>query len=316
MSDSSLTSSIASGISPQTSAKPLAGKRILVTRTREQASTFSERLSALGAQPIEFPTIHIVPPARWDQLDAALRRLYTQDRESYNWLVLTSTNGVHICMRRLLTLGYEPAALQHLYKVRIATIGPATASALEQYGLHADLVPTEYIAEAVTRALLQDAHDRQQPIAGQRILLARAAEARKVLVTDLRQAGAHVDEVAAYFTEAVGRDDARGAEVLELLQSGQLALLTFTSSSTVRNFVAWLKSCQQEDTASLFTVIQRNTHIASIGPITSQTARDYGLHVDCEAQEFTIDGLIAALITYYSMLPSDRFPLQDVSPPL
>ena len=288
----------ATDISAQTGLRPLEGKRILVTRTREQASTLSQHLLALGAQPIEFPTIRIVPPAQWEQLDAALRRLYTQGEEKYNWLVLTSTNGVHICMHRLIELGYEPAALQRVYKVRIATIGPATAGALEQYGLHADLVPDEYIAEGVTRALLQHARDHQQSLAGQRMLLARAAEARKVLVSDLRQAGAYVDEVAAYFTEAVGRDDARGAEVLHLLQTGQLAMLTFTSSSTVRNFVAWLKSCQQEGAASLLTVVARNTRIASIGPITSQTARDYGLSVDCEAKEFTINGLVDALVAY------------------
>jgi uroporphyrinogen-III synthase len=287
------------------SEQPLQGKRILVTRTREQASTLSQRLQTLGAQPVEFPTIRIVPPAQWDQLDAALLRLYSKNRtEGYDWLVLTSTNGVHICMRRLIELGYQPAELQSIYKIRIATIGPATAIALQQYNLHSDLVPDEYIAEGLTRALLQDAQTRQQPLAGQRILLARASEARKVLLTDLRQAGAYVDEVAAYFTEAVGRDDPNGTQVLQLLQTGQLNMLTFTSSSTVRNFIAWLQSCEQEDAKSLLTTVQQKTHIASIGPITSQTARDHGLRVDCEAKEFTINGLVDAIIAYYSTISS------------
>src|SRR5690349_15554170 len=166
---------------------PLTGKRVLVTRTREQASVLSARLQTLGAIPVEFPTIRIVPPEDWREIDTALRRLYATDGSGYDWLVLTSVNGVRICCQRLQSLGYEPEALQAKHHVRIATIGPATAASLTDYGLSADLVPDEYIAEGVAAALLADARARGVSVAGQRFLLARAAEARKVLADELRQ---------------------------------------------------------------------------------------------------------------------------------
>lgn len=291
-------------------ASPLHGKRVLVTRTREQASALSERLCALGATPFEFPTIRIVPPTDWTQLDAALHRLYAPGTQAamehaadapagYDWLVLTSANGVHICMQRARELGYTPAAL---HGVRVATIGPATAAALQTYGIQTDLVPDNYIAEGVVSALLEDAEARDVPIEGQRFLVARAAEARKILVTELQEAGALVDEIAAYTTHPVARDDERGQEVLRLLRAEQLDLLTFTSSSTVRNFVAWLKSCAASDAtadeAAILELVNQHTQLASIGPITSQTARELGLTVTIEAREFTIEGLITAIVKH------------------
>lgn len=276
-------------------AAPLAGKQILVTRTREQASALSEKLHLLGAIPVEFPTIRIVPPTDWRTLDAALLRLYASDGSGYAWLVLTSVNGVHICLQRLRELGYDPRAMRD---VRVATIGPATAAALADYGVSADLVPDEYIAEGLTRALLEDARQRQLPLTGQRILLARAAEARKLLFTELQQAGALVDEVPAYYTLPVARDDERGREVLRLLLDGRLDVLTFTSSSTVRNFVAWLKSAASEQPDQVVEQIMRRTQFASIGPITSRTARELGLRIDIEAKEFTIDGLVDAIVLH------------------
>jgi uroporphyrinogen-III synthase len=292
------------GVSASKSAEhsPLQSKRVLVTRTREQASHLSKLLQASGAIPVEFPTIRIVPPQDWSLLDTALKRLYFSEQEHqqaasrpYDWLVFTSANGVHICLERLISLGYDPRALKN---VRVATIGPATAAALATYGITADLVPGEYIAESVAAALIDDARQRGTTIAGQHLLLARAAEARKVLVTELQAAGAIVDEVAAYYTLAVAGDDERGQEIVRLLRERQLDILTFTSSSTVRNFVSWLKDCTQATPASsgdLASLLDQLT-IASIGPITSQTARDLGLHVDVEARKFTIDGLVEALI--------------------
>jgi uroporphyrinogen-III synthase len=185
--------------------------------------------------------------------------------------------------------------------VRIATIGPATAAALEGYGITTDLVPDEYIAEGVAAALVRDVQQRGLSLKGQRILLARAAEARKVLVTELQEAGAVVDEVAVYFTHAVAHDDEQGREVLRLLHTHQLDILTFTSSSTVRNFVTWLKSCEPGMTDSPLDLVAQIT-IACIGPITSQTARELGLHVDIEAKEFTIDGLVEAMIYHEETL--------------
>ncbi len=343
---------------------PLQGKRILVTRTRQQAGALSERLRALGAIPIEFPTIHIVPPQDWEPLDSALRRLCMAEATSgrpqgiaptiydmpgppleysrggdcphpapyYTWLVFTSANGVNICFERLRSIGYDARAISN---VRVAAIGPATAAALACYGVNADLVPDEYIAEGVAAALIEDARQRGELLAEKRILLARAEGARKVLVTELREAGAVVDEVAAYRTSAATGDDEQGREVLRLLQARQLDILTFTSSSTVRNFIHWLVECTGKDDivgesggvgltapsendksghpalgagihdnsgshgiVSLAWFAGGRPKIACIGPITSQTARELGLDVDIEAKEFTIDGLVEAIVQH------------------
>jgi uroporphyrinogen-III synthase len=273
-------------------ALPLQGRRILVTRTREQAGTLSERLRALGALPVEFPTIRIVPPQDWEPLDNALTRLCT---EGYDWLVFTSANGVNICFQRLHSLGYQAGDLGN---VRVAAIGPATAAALAQYGISADLVPGEYVAEGVASALIDDARQKGESLLGKRVLLARAAEARRVLVTELQGAGAIVDEVAAYFTDAVTRDDERGQEVVRLLQSHQLDVITYTSSSTVRNFMKWLGQVDPGFVDEFLHLVAKHAQpkIACIGPITSQTAREFGLDVHIEAQEFTIGGLVDAII--------------------
>ena len=273
-------------------ALPLQGKRILVTRTREQAGILSERLLSLGAVPVEFPTIRIVPPQDWEPLDNALRRLCAS---GYDWLVLTSTNGANICFERLRTLGYQS---NNLGNVRVAAIGPATAAALAQQGITADLVPDEYIAESVAVALIDDAQQKGVSLGGKRILLARAAGARKVLVTELQRAGAIVDEVAAYYTIAVASDAERGQEVVHLLQSHQLDMITFTSSSTVRNFMQWLMQCEPGFVDEFIRLVTKHAQpkIACIGPITSQTAQEFGLQVHIEAQEFTIDGLVSAII--------------------
>ncbi len=285
-------------------ALPLQGKRILVTRTREQAGMLSTRLQALGALPIEFPTIRIAPPVDWTQFDAAQHRLYGRDSSgaqhpAYDWLIFTSVNGVHIWLDRAQSLGYDARALRG---VRVATIGPATAAALERGGIVADLIPGEFVAEGVAAALIQDAQERGPTLAGKHILLPRAAEARKVLVTELQEVGALVDEVAAYYTVPVAADDERGREVLRMLRERQIDILTFTSSSTVRNFVSWFKSSSQaasetEDLSDLLAPLNALT-IACIGPITSQTARELGLHVTIQASEFTIDGLVSAIIQH------------------
>lgn len=277
---------------------PLQGKRVLVTRTRDQASVLSEQLRDLGAIPIEFPTIRIVPPHDWSELDAALRRLYEPNESSasfYNWLVFTSANGVSICCERLRTLGYDPRTLKN---VRVAAIGPATAATLARYGLSADLIPDEYIAEGVAAALIADAQKQGNPLEGQRILLARAAEARKVLVTELQHVGAQVDEVAAYYTHIVAHNDEHGRVILDMLRQRQLDILTFTSSSTVRNFSIWLHSAIQNDPLLKLETLLAYPTLACIGPITAQTARELGLHVDIEAKEFTIDGLVNALVQH------------------
>jgi uroporphyrinogen-III synthase len=306
-----------------TTSFPLQGKRILVTRASKQAGALSDRLRKLGAIPVEFPIIQIAPPEDWVPLDDALKRLCVRrspiyhgtpiyrgeflvhqgtseakEAESYyTWLVFTSANGVNICFDRLNTLAYNT---NDIGKVRVAAIGPATAQALRHHGVEPDLVPDEYIAEGVAAALIEDAHRNGVSLEGKRILILRAAEARKVLVEKLQRAGAKVEEVAAYRTRGAVIDDEQGHEVLRLLQAGLLDILTFTSSSTVRHFVQWLADCAPGAAVSPIALVTHNPQlkIACIGPITSQTARELGLDVQIEASEFTIDGLVEAIVQH------------------
>ena len=182
----------------------------------------------------------------------------------------------------------------------MAVIGPATAAALAQYGIAADLVPAEYMAEGVVTAMVEESKRRGESLVGKRVLLARAAEARQVLVSGLLQTGTVVDEVAAYRTVSAAGEDEQGREVLRLLQSQQLDMLTFTSSSTVRHFMHWLMECTAENGAAGTDLIAYNPQlkIACIGPITSRTARELGLDVHIQAKEFTIDGLVGAIVEY------------------
>jgi uroporphyrinogen III methyltransferase / synthase len=244
--------------------RPLFGRRVVVTRSREQASELSDRLRALGADPVEVPTIRITDP---DDGGAALRRAV--DRiGSYDWVVLTSPNGA----RRLLD-GLRDA--RDLGGVKLAAIGPGTADALRRGNLVADLVPERFVAEA-----LLDEFPRP-PGSGGRVLLARAAVARDVLPEGLRSMGWEVDVVDAYRTVAVDitadqRDALARADVV-----------TFTSSSTVERFVA------AAGTESVPPVV------ACIGPVTAGTARDHGLHVDVVAEVHTIAGLVAGLVGFF-----------------
>lgn len=278
-------------------ARPLLGRRILVTRTREQASSFSERLRKLGAIPFEFPIIRIAPPLDWQPLDDALRHLCGATFAYYDWLIFTSVNAVESVFGRLNEFGL---AFPLTGVTRVAAIGPATAAALAHYGVQTDLVPGEYIAEGVAVSLIEDAKSRGASLAGKRILLPRAAVARDVLVTELKAAGAIVQEVAAYRTLSVSSDDAQGIEVARMLQAGELHILTFTSSSTVRNFMQWLMSSAPGMVEKLRASVAGETLpiIACIGPITAQTARELGLYPQIEATTFTIEGLIEAIVSH------------------
>ena len=272
--------------------RPLEGRRILNTRTHEQAGIFSSQLRALGAITVEFPTIQVVAPKDWEQLDSAIKRLCEADW--YHWLVFTSANGVRICFERLFKLGYH---IESIGEVRIAAIGPATAMTLTKYGVKVDLVPDTYIAEAVASTLIEDARKQGEPLEGKRLLLARAEEARNVLITDLQRVGIEVDVVAAYRTVGINKDDDRGQMIFRQLEAQELDIITFTSSSTVRNFMLWLK---EYDVTFTNTFISRvvefaRPKIACIGPITAQTARECGLKVHIEAHEYTISGLVEAI---------------------
>jgi len=255
--------------------RPLFGKTILVTRAREQASDFRVLLEGRGARCLEFPTIQVASPASWEALDNALR-----DLERYDWVIFTSVNGVRFVFKRLEALGKDVRALRGL---RLAAIGPKTARALQERGLRLNLVPSEYRAEAVIEAL------GEAEIRGRRFLLPRAARAREVLPEKLAEMGGKVDVVPAYETV---RPTERADEVRRLLRGGAIHCITFTSSSTVENFVAMVGG---DDLPSLVG----QTVVACIGPITADTAREHGLHVEITPGEYTIEALTAALVDHF-----------------
>ncbi|MHB1133998.1 MAG: uroporphyrinogen-III C-methyltransferase [Chloroflexota bacterium] len=256
--------------------QPLFGRKVLVTRAREQASTLTTLLESKGARVWELPTIAFVRPPDFGPAESALQSL-----ARYDWVVFTSANGVERALEQLMSQRCDARAFG---SCRLAAIGPATAAALAQYGLRADYVPTEFVAEAVAAGL------RRHGIAGKRVLLARAAQARPLLAEQLRAAGAEVDDVALYDTVL---PLSVPAEALALLRAGEFDALTFTSSSTARHFVALLG---ETDLAAMLA----KTTVACIGPITAATARELGLRVDVQAQEYTIPGLVRALENHYA----------------
>ncbi len=264
--------------------RSLAGLRVLVGRARHQASALSAGLRKLGADVIEIPFIEIRQPRSYKPLDSALKHL-----DEYDWLVLTSVNGADAVWGRAKKLRLGKKQFQHL---QIAAIGPATSKAIKKHGLKVDVVPEEYVAESVVKSL-------RRQVKGKRVLLARARVARDVIPHELRKLGAQVDVVEAYETVIPKSSRLRLRAVLKDPKR-RPNVITFTSSSTVRNFVALLgKSVQmwrgrprpRRSAPSTFDGIQ----FASIGPITSSTLRELGLRVDIEAKEYTIPGLIAAI---------------------
>ena len=251
--------------------RPLFGKRILVTRARVQASALTEKLTALGAACIEAPVIRIAPPADgYAALDGAIAEL-----NAYQWLIFTSVNGVEHFFARLHAAGKDTRALGY---ARVAAIGAATSAALRAFGIRADLVPPEFRAEAVAEELRPLLPPRA------RILLPRAQEARDVLPDTLRAHGAIVDVVAAYETVPEIED----ATIAQRLASGEIDMVTFTSSSTVKNLVKMLGN---------ITPLQQ-VKIACIGPVTADTARSFALEPDIVAKEYTIDGLVRSIKEY------------------
>ena len=255
--------------------RPLFGKRVLVTRAREQASALSARLRDMGAEPVELPTIRLAPPADYGPLDRAIESLST-----YQWVIFTSANGVQYVMRRLWDKGLDARAFA---TARLAAIGPATAAELERFGLRVDFVPTSFVAEAIASELEVEA--------GARILLPRADLARIDLVEALIQRQCAVEEVTAYRTLL---HEHTPIEVRELFAE-TFEVVTFTSSSTVRNLVDLLRSA----IGATWREVLTGAIIACIGPITAETARSLGLEPDIVAEEYTIDGLVNAIVGYF-----------------
>jgi uroporphyrinogen-III synthase len=250
----------------------LQGKRIIVSRAKEQAGSLSQLLEAKGAEVVEIPFIEIRPAQSYEALDKAIENVL-----NYDWLILTSVNGVKALFSRLEKQGKSEADLLHL---KVVAIGPATRKAIEKHGIPVDIMPEEYVAEAVVEEL-------RGQVKGERVLLVRAKVARDVIPNALRELGARVHVMEAY--ETVVPETSR-TTILEALRAAKKPFaITFTSSSTVKNFVELVG---EESTKS---GILDGVKLASIGPVTSATLRELGLPVDIEAKEYTVSGLAEAI---------------------
>ena len=262
--------------------RPLFGRRIVVTRSREQAGEMMDLLEERGAEAIPAPTIRITPPEDPGALDRACAEAGT-----FDWLVFTSANGVDHFMRRLLAIG----DVRDLKGVRICTIGPSTASKVQRYGIRVDLTPPEFRAEAVVEAL-KSAGD----VRGLRFLLPRADIARELLAEELRGAGAEVVEVAAYRTVLGSADPDGDHDVYRMLLDRQIDAVTFTSASTVRNFAQLYGQDQAAD-------LLRTTVVGCIGPVTAEAAEQLGIATTVMPARYTIPDLVDSLVEYFAARP-------------
>jgi uroporphyrinogen III methyltransferase/synthase len=255
--------------------RPLFGRKIIVTRAQAQAAEMMQRLEDLGAETIPFPTIRIEPPDDGRPLDEAIENL-----RRFDWVVFTSVNGVDAFMRRLAALGRDARALGH---IRLCAIGPVTAGRLAHYHLLVDCVPERFTSEEVVAALR-----KIEGVRGKSFLLPRSDIARSTLPDGLRELGCRVTEVVAYRI-AGGLDETAGPILFDLIKSGEIAYITFTSPSTARNFASYF------DAGQLKTIAGK-TRIAGIGPVTGEALRAIGLPPDVEADEFTVAGLVDAIL--------------------
>ena len=253
---------------------PLFGKTIVVTRKGDQAESMIDRLRELGAEPFFFPVIETVEPNDWAPLDEALNHL-----SRYEGLIFTSVNGVQFFFKRLKEIQQD---IRNLKGVRIFTIGPKTADAVRDLGIHVDVVPENFVAESLIESI------GKENINGKRFLIPRATVAREVLPEKLREMGGQIDVAPAYQTIL---PSLKSDTLAKRLQSGDIQVLTFTSSSTVKNFLALTGE-------SLIPEIKK-TRIACIGPITAKTAEDAGLTVDIIPKEYTVSSLLDAIEDYY-----------------
>jgi uroporphyrinogen III methyltransferase/synthase len=257
--------------------KPLFGKRILITRGREQSRKMAEKIIEQGGYPVLFPTIQIGPPDDFGPLDRAIGEVGT-----YDWIVFTSVNGVERFFQRFFEIRED---IRDMAGPRIGAIGPVTAGALRKRGLKVDLLAKEFIAEGVLAALTDG------DIKGKRFLIPRAEKARETLPEGIAARGGHVDVVTVYKTGVP--DNADLAQVRDLLKEKRVDAVTFTSSSTVTHLLEMLGRDQVPE-------LLDGIAVASIGPVTSGTLRENGFPVHTEASEYTIDGLVKALADYFA----------------
>ena len=264
------------------SSDALRGKRILVTRARSQALSLAQRIESLGGEVIEFPTIEIRPPESYGPLDQAIYQI-----ANYDWLIFTSVNGVEQFLNRFEKLGKNIA---NLAGIEVGAIGPETARRLTAAQIEPTFVPKQYQAEGILEALVPET------VLGKRILIPRAAKARDILPQTLRQWGAQVDVVEAYQTVLPQVDV---SALCRLLREGTIDMITFTSSSTATNFSVMLRD---QDLPRLLS----RAVIACIGPITKKTVEDLGMRPEIVSEEFTIPGLVRAMVDYFSRTANER----------
>jgi uroporphyrinogen III methyltransferase/synthase len=261
-------------------ARPLFGRRVLVTRPKEQARDLVQRLEAMGAEAIEAPMIRIVPPDDYAPLDGAIARV-----AEFDWLIFTSANAVDAFVDRLLD---GPRDLRALKGVKLCVVGPVTGERLARYGLKVDLTPDEYRAEALARAIAE-----RTDVRGQKILLPHADIARELLADELRRLGADVTEVVAYRTTVADAECEDEPDVYRMLLERRIDVVTFTSASAVRNFVRIVGA---EPAADLLA----STAVAVIGPVTAEAAAQYNIATTIVPQSYTIPALVDAIVRHFS----------------
>jgi uroporphyrinogen III methyltransferase / synthase len=260
--------------------RPLFGKRVLITRPRDQAADFVQLVEAAGAEAIEAPMIRIVPPDDYGPVDEACARVGT-----FDWIIFASSHAVDAFMERLLKTGQDVRALSG---VKLCAVGPATAGHLSKYGLKSDLTPAEYRADAVLRAL-SDAAD----VRGLRVLLPHADIGRELLAEELKKRGAAVTEAVAYCTVIAEAEREGEPDIYHMLLNGRIDVVTFTSPSAVRNFV---RVVGEEPAADLL----RTTLVASIGPVTAEAATQFGITSAIVPAHYTIAALVDAIVEHFA----------------
>lgn len=256
--------------------KPLKGKKILITRPVEQSEELAVLISCLGGEPVKFPVIAVVPPDSWEAADHAIESL-----SEYNWVIFTSVNGVSSFMGRITGLGRDVRDV--FYDVKICTVGVKTADAVEPYGLHVDFVPADFRAEAIVKGLKGIAG------IGQKILIPRAEVGREILPEELAKMGLNVDVVPVY---KVVRPDIDVSWLREMLNKKEIDVVTFTSGSTVRNFIEFIGTEE-------YKILLKGIKMACISPVTANSVRKYGIDVDIVPDRFTIEDLAEAIAKYY-----------------
>jgi uroporphyrinogen III methyltransferase / synthase len=259
--------------------RPLFGKRIVVTRPREQAAELIEQIEAMGAEAVEAPMIRVVPPDDYGPLDAACR-----DVAMFDLIVFSSVNAVDSFVQRLLA---SPHDLRELKGVTLCSVGPATAARLTRHGIKTDLTPPEYRAESLVRAISET-----RDVRGLRILLPRADIGRETVADELRHQGAQVTEVVAYRTVSAEVDREGEPDIYRMLLERRIDVVTFTSASAVRYFVKGLGAEQAAD-------LLRTTLVASIGPVTAEAAAGCHIQTTIMGSEYTVTGLVDAIVGHF-----------------